>query len=72
MSTMKKEDWEKACSYHTEVRNGFQKVLDAMVSKVTVRLLRPSTEQLETLSEEYSKVKERSQSKHKPRGLVDA
>lgn len=49
----------------------FNEILNTLAGKVTIRILRPETADLEKKGEEYSLVREQSQSKHKPRGFVD-
>lgn len=56
----------------TRVRDALGKILHCLKRKVTVRVIRPHTAELESQGEEYSQIREQSQSQHKPRGLVDA
>jgi hypothetical protein len=54
------------------LRRAFSKILEALCGKVVVRvILPPQVFYFEPISIEYSRVREESQSKHKPRVLVD-
>lgn len=54
-----------------EARNYFTTILNKLAGRVMVRILRPGTSELDFKGEEYSFVREVSQSKHKARVTVD-